>query len=516
MNETFVNTVRVLISEAIVYRNGIVAMFAAISLSMLGTGLMWPKVYTSDVTIKIDQKNIIQPLMEGTAVATSVDDIARNARELIYSRKIMSEILKYAGWMDSNPSAIEQEKIAENIKKRTTISGAGKNLVKIAYKDEDPERAKMTAQKLADLFVLESQVQQYEESKSAFEFIDRQVTEYHKKLIEAERKLKEFRTKHLDTLPGSDAEIAARIDTLRNQISENRLSLKEAEIKEASLERQLTGEAEISISVSREAQYQSRMAELQSELDTLRLSYKDDYPDIVSIEYQIGDLTKSIVAERDRREKAKNNKPKDAGAYVRENVAINPLYQELRKDLSANKTTVAMLRARLKELNRRLKEVLERGRSIHASDADLAELTRGYEVNRDLYQDLLKRREKARVSRNLDRDQQGMTLSIYEPAALPLKPTGLRFIHFMFGGIVLGVAVPVGLLFALQYVDPRVRSKEVLSEKLGLPVVGVIPVLHTATDTREMEDNFKILAGAGLGVVAIYILIGILRLRGIV
>lgn len=516
MNQTVANTIRILVSEAIVYRNIIVALFAVISLSMLGIGLMWTKHYSSDVTIKIDQKNIIRPLMEGTAVPTGVGDIARNARELIYSRKMMAEILKFAGWMDSNPSPVEQEKIVEGIKRRTSIEGVGKNLVKITYKDEDPERAKITAQRLAELFVAESRIQKYEESKAAFEFIDKQVAEYHKKLVEAESKLKEFRSKHLDSLPGTDADIAARINGLKDEIEKNRLDLKEAEIKKSSLERQLSGEAEVSISMSREAQYQTRIAELQTKLDTLRLSYKEDYPDIVSIKHQIEDIKQAIVDERERREKAKNSKPKNGSSFLSENVAINPLYQELRKDLSASKTTVVTLRARIKELKRRLNEELDRGRSIHVSDAELAELTRGYEVNRDLYQDLLKRREKARVSRNLDRDKQGLTLSIYEPAVLPLEPTGLRFLHFAIGGIFLGVAVPIGLLFALQYIDPRVRSKEVLSEKLGLPVIGVVPVLYAPADSDELELNIRILAAVGAGVIILYVLIGLLRLRGFI
>jgi polysaccharide chain length determinant protein (PEP-CTERM system associated) len=516
MNQTFNDTVRVLISEAIVYRNIIVAMFAAISISMLGIGLMWTKLYSADVTIKIDQKNIIRPLMEGTAVPTGVGDIARNARELIFSRKIMAEIIKFAGWMESKPSAIEREKIIDKIKRRTDIAGVGKNLVRITYKDEDPERAQKTAQRIGELFVAESRIQKFEESKAAFEFIDKQVAEYHKKLVAAEGKLKEFRTKHLDSLPGSDADISTRINNLKDQIEKNQLELKEAEIKQASLERQLTGEAEVSISLSRETQYATRIADLQTQLETLRLSYKEDYPDIVSIRHQIEDLKQAILEERVRREKKKNTTPKNGQSYISDNVATNPLFQELRKDLSIAKTTVAALRARIRELKRRLAGELERGRSVHVSDAELAELTRGYEVNRDLYQDLLKRRERARVSRNLDRDDQGFTLSIYEPAVLPLEPTGLRFVHFAIGGIFLGLAIPIGLLIALQYIDPRVRSRDVLAEKLGLPVIGVIPVLSAPADSRELEWNVKILAAVGAGVFLLYIFIGLLRLRGFI
>ena len=51
-----------------------------------------------------------------------------------------------------------------------------------------------------------------------------------------------------------------------------------------------------------------------------------------------------------------------------------------------------------------LNSELDRSRRIAASESALAELTRDYEVNRDIYQDLLKRRENARVSMNLDEE----------------------------------------------------------------------------------------------------------------
>ena len=74
--------------------------------------------------------------------------------------------------------------------------------------------------------------------------------------------------------------------------------------------------------------------------------------------------------------------------------------------------------------NRCCAEELARSRRIAASESALAELTRDYEVNRDIYQDLLKRRENARVSMNLDRASRGLTFRIQDPATMPLRPTG--------------------------------------------------------------------------------------------
>ena len=52
-----------------------------------------------------------------------------------------------------------------------------------------------------------------------------------------------------------------------------------------------------------------------------------------------------------------------------------------------------------------LNEELHRSGRIADSESALAELTRDYEVNRDIYQDLLRRRENARVSMELDREK---------------------------------------------------------------------------------------------------------------
>jgi len=125
----------------------------------------------------------------------------------------------------------------------------------------------------------------------------------------------------------------------------------------------------------------------------------------------------------------------------------------------------------------RLQQELNRGKLLHTGDARLAELTRDYQVNRDIYQDLLRRRESARVSMNLDRDRQGFTFKIQEPATLPLYPSGLRFWHFVAGGILLGLLIPVGLLYARLQFDPRIRIGNAISSRHKVPIAAVVPHL---------------------------------------
>jgi polysaccharide chain length determinant protein (PEP-CTERM system associated) len=253
--------------------------------------------------------------------------------------------------------------------------------------------------------------------------------------------------------------------------------LREAEVKEASLERQVSGEAESTADIFREGQYRVRIAELQSKLDTLRLSYRDTHPDIVQVKTQIQDLTDGLNAQRQRPEKTKRD----------ESVVNNPVYQQLRREQAQIQGTIEALQVRITELQRQLQGEIGRGKRLHSGDARLAELTRDYQINRDIYQDLLRRRENARVSMNLDRDRQGLTFKIQEPVTLPQSPVGPRFWHFVAGGMLLGVLLPMGLLLARLQLDPRIRVGSMIALAHKVPIVTIVPHLWSPTELKSLR-----------------------------
>lgn len=501
------NLVRLFITEAFYHRKAIVALFVVITLSALTLGLLWPKGYSVPTTILVDQRNIIQPLMQGAAVATETTDRSRMAREVIFGRKIMNQILHDAGWLERNPSPEEQEKIIEELVRRTSVTNVGQNLLRIEYKDKDPQRAFSTAKRYAELFIAEAVRTKTAESEAAFEFIDKQVTEYHEKLTKAEAALSEFRSANLDAQPGLEADVSERLSALQTRIEEASRELREAEIRKTSLEKQLTGEAEVASAMSRESQYRSRIADLQSQLETLRLSYHDTYPDIVRIRHQIDDLNQAITAERQRREQAKAS----GQPVVDENIVNNPMYQQLRRELSQTQVQIDTLTARIQQARERLQYELDRGRRMQGGASTLAELTRDYQVNREIYQDLLRRRENARVSMNLDRENQGLTFKIQEPAVFPLQPTGLRLWHFVAGGLMLGLLVPFGLLYGKLQVDPRIRIPTQIAETYQLPVLASVPQLWTQTEAVAVRRDIRWLSAWLMG--ALVIVVAVMALR---
>src|SRR2546427_9445479 len=223
---------KALVTESFHSRRLVVAIFVIVNAAMLTAGLLWPKGYTASTSILVDERTIIQPLMQGAAVATDALDRNKNAREVIFGRKIMDLVLENGGWLKTQPSVEEREFIIEEIKKRTVISTVGKNILRIEYRDVDPERAFRVTGKFAELFMQESIAAKAAESGAAFAFIEKQTQEYQDKLTRTEEELKELRSSTLDVRAGNDTEVTTRLNDLNKRIDAAMQELREAEVKE--------------------------------------------------------------------------------------------------------------------------------------------------------------------------------------------------------------------------------------------------------------------------------------------
>lgn len=472
--------------------------FAFISVSIVMIGNNWPKQYSSSTTIFVEEENVLGPLMQGAAVQTEVIDRSAIAREIIFGRNFMHKLIKQVYELDdaSEMDPLKQEQITNDIKRRLNISNVRTNLIKIEYSDSDPDRVYKIISNVAALYIEESLASKAQQSTDAFEFIDKQASEYKEKLQKAEAELKKFRSENVDAQPGMTEGIGRRSAELQNRKEQIMQELKEAKIRKNSLERQLSGEAIASTAFSRSEQYKVRIAELQSQLDTLRLSYHETYPDIVHLKSQIEDLREAVTLVEDQaRGDTKSN-------VIDERVLSNPVYQQLQRDLYDTNTNIATLESRLKDTEESIEKQLERARKVSIFEARLQELTRDYDVNNESYTDLMRRREQARVSMNIDVERKGLSLRIDEPAYRPHNPSGIRFLHFLIAGPVAGITAPVGLILLNLMFNSRIRTSRDISNNIGVPVLGSIPHLATPVERKKELVSLLVTGLVFLGSVA--------------
>jgi protein tyrosine kinase modulator len=360
------------------------------------------------------------------------------------------------------------------------------------------------------VFIKASSDEQRSESREAFLFIDNQVKQYKDQLVLAEERLKEFSAYNFD---GRDGDVDASISRLRSQIEELKISLDEDKETVIALNKQLENESEYSTQKFKADIYGERLNDLETQRNTLLLSYTEDYPDVVSLTYQIEDVKKSMRDAASAEKKKGKARPKVSASD--EDAVLNPLYQELRSRLSQINTDILAKRKRLSAFEKLQEDEYERRKRIAERGAQEAELTRDYNVTKRIYEDMLERKEKARLSMTLNIEGQGVTYRIQEPALPPLNPVGLRFLHFVLMGPFLGLFAVLGLVVLYVLVDPRIRFSENLA---GFPVktLAVIPHINTKFSKRVMRTDIIVCFILGIAIMAIYVALAYLSKMGLI
>ncbi|GGC73013.1 XrtA system polysaccharide chain length determinant [Marinobacter halophilus] len=452
-------------------------VFAAVSFIVLAVGFLWPYKYQSQVIIFVDDRNIIQPLMEGRAVTTKISEKASAARELLWSRTVMEKIAKDTDVFGDNAENLSQEALAgrvSGIRSGMSVATRGDNYFSIGFSASSPLRAFQVAQKLGQSFIEENSNRKRAESRSAYEFIDKQVKSYERQIAGVEARLQQFLSENVE---GTEANANARMANLQSRLELAELEREELQTRANALDRQM---AEIDPRI-RQGQtldaYQVRINSMEEQLDALRLRYHDTYPDIIILREQIAEL-------RNQQQRALATQEESPRSFGDMNIA-NPVYQDIRSTLVTTNTDIETVETRIQSIQRLIAEQTMRMERIQENKTQYSDLTRDLEVNREIYDDLLKRREKARVSMHLDIEGQGLNYRINETAQYPNNPSGPKFSMFALAGLFVGFVAPFGAVAALLQVDPRIRSREQIEDVLELSILEQLPEVRTPFEKRR-------------------------------
>lgn len=454
----------------------VLATGACAAFAVLGYGFLWQEKYEVTTKLYADRQNIISPLLAGQAQVTKIENRKQVVRDLMLSPRIVEKIVIEEGFLSGGESAAELASKVSSVTSRVNVKMLGESYISVNFADTNPERAYSVVTRLVDFFIRESSANKKSQSKQAFLFIDRQAESYKEQLRQAEESLKTFKANNLD---GTEARVTGRIDGLRVGISDIELELEQITAEIQSLETQVRKENRYLSRKAKADMQGDRIREAQNQLDNMRLSLTDNHPDVIALIQHIDGLRDSI------------NDIDDSEVIPSGQGVENPLYDKLREQLSTAQVTKSTTTKKLSALKRRLTEEHDRAKRIAARNAELQELTRDYDVTKGLYEDLLNRKEKARLSMTLDIEGQGVTYKIQEPAQFPLSPSGLSFIDFVFIGCVIGIAVPLALAVALVLLDPRMRFPALLDESYGLPVLGVVPHFVSLPEKRVRKREIK-------------------------
>lgn len=482
MNIHPVDELKITLRETWQHRKWLSLVFLIVVLIVLVAGMFAPKKYTSSATLMLEGNNIMKPLMGKRAVVTGAAGWVRNARETIFIKSVLEEVIMKVDW-GSNVNLNDElvvDGLIRRIRANAEVKGVGKDFIRFEFSSTDKKRAFEVTRHLTDAFILKLQGENREKSKEAFDFISEQVDAYHIKLKSSEDRLRRFKDENFD---GTIQNASSRLSQIEQSLEKAKIILSELKFKKKSLQKQLAGEAQVSNTNQIEKNYLKRIAALEEKLDQLRLSYHDSYPDIVSIKVQIEELRNNI-AELNQSGVSEYSSMEDSekSDYV-------PLFQEIRSELSKVEANIHAQTVRIKKLNDLLVEQNSKLSKLNRNEAELAELTRDYTVNKDIYQDLLMKRENARVSMNIELEQKGSLFKIVNPASIPTTPTGLNYIYFWLFAPLAGLGAVLGLVYGFINIDQKIRYSNAVVDFVDVPILATIP--HAVNSTERLEARQK-------------------------
>ena len=477
MRLTFEQNAHILGKEAFSHRRFVAGTFIAVTALATIAGLTWPKVYQSTSMILVNNKPLIDPLLKGAAYQPNVgQQRAKIAQDLITSREIMVPAMAKAGFFKKEMSARQKAGILKDARSRATVTDLGTNLISVSFKDSNPVRAYHLTKAVVAEFIGQDRASALKQATGAYAFLDQQVVAYRFRIAAEGQELKKLKANTLDANQTYARYERRRIGHLRSAYDKSRIELKEDQARVRVLEQELTGHGQNNSILAQEGLDRSRLIADEAQLQKLRLNYRRTYPGIQVLNSEIQTLQARLVKLSAQEQALHPGQQSFAFA-----VGSGPFFQHLEHDLNDTQARIATLQAKVTESQQLLASQTAALRNSQGS-SPVSALLRDYDVNQQTLDGLLKRREQARVSLNLNKQQQALSFRVYEPANLPADPLGPPFALFVIGGMILGLVLPFGLLYGRTQMDARVRAEAVIPETLNLPLLAVVPHLYAPSE----------------------------------
>lgn len=460
-------------------------------------GMLFPKYYVSSTTLKLQGEGVMQPLMRERAEMAESEDWLRDARQIVLSEDVLWKVINKSEWGDVDlNSPIVISGLESMIRTNADIISTGDAYIQFVYKDKDRRRAFEITHNLANEFMNYLMAEKRKKSEDAFDFIGTQVDVYKSNLVASEERLKKFKKDNFDgTIEGA----VTRIFRLEQQLETVTIDLDGRRFKLASLEKQATKESTLKKGSDQSAAIYRRIAQLNTELDQMRLIYHDNYPDVIALQSRIDELKRSVgdsdeFSDVTRGEQTKGNQ--------------RGLFSQLRVEISTIKGEIAAMNVRKTKLQALLVEQKEKSVRLRGAEAELAELTRDYNVNKNIYQDLLMRRENARVTMNIELEEKGASFQVVKPAKIAETTEGVKFWMFFLLAPLVGLVSPILAAFAVVSLDQKIRYPQAISEFVDAPILLTIPHYKNDSDVighkrdRSMVVLVILISAAVYGLVA--------------
>ena len=483
-----------------------------------------PDVYISTISIAVDGQQISKNLVPST-MTLGVEGRLRVLSQKILSRARLGQIAEQFGLYPE----LKRERQSGEIIAKTVRSDIGLQVrsegdtsedarvtFDISYRGTDPEKVRQIADSLALFYIEENKKDRQQHVAGTTEFLQAQLKETKEKLEEQERRVADYKQRHIEELPEHLVANLATLGQLRAQVDNHSAGLATAQQRREMLRRRLalinsTPLANTTLvavgggssapsngadgrSTSDGVTPATDLEGMKARLAQLLVRFSEKHPDVVQLRKEIAALEQRIASQVGTMSPAGLTKTPSVPALPQ---AISPTQMVTAAAESARRTTeltnLQTESAGLElEIQRHISEVArlkeqisvyqDRVASAPKRDQELQTLTRDYTSTHGLYLSLLKQLDEAMLAGNLDQSQQGEQFSVMEPAFYPRDPAGPRRRLLSVGAIVLSLGAGLLIVLFRELVNPAFHKIEELRAFTTVEILGSVPKIATEAE----------------------------------
>ena len=463
--------------------------FALVSASTaIVTGRL-PNLYRSEAMIMVVPQGVTDSYVM-PAVTRRIEERLPAITQQILSRTRLEPIIEQFNLYPEARAGGINEAIIKRMRDSIYIAPARANAFYVSYIGSDPHTVLKVTERLTSSVITENVTSRSTLAEGTSQFLEAQLEEARRRLIEHEQRLETYRRTYSTELPSSVTSNLQVMQNMQMQIQRVVESTNRDKDRRMAVLRQiddLRADIEANGSAEPTGTTAQELAAAKVTLAGLEQRFTASHPEIGIVKRRIRDLEVKVAAEVAATPSAA---PRPTPAQKR----LADFQAEvawLDRQIASKQSDEAQLSAEIDAYERRVDAAPTR-------ESEMVELTRDYSTLQQIYASLLTKREESEVAADLEKRQIGEQLQLVDPARLPEKPFSPNRQRINLLGLLGGLALGVALLALMEYRDGTFRSDDELSRVLALPVLAVVPAMASMVERRRARAR-QLALNVGLG-----------------
>ncbi len=474
-----------------------------------------PDVYRADTTILVVAQRVPDIYVK-TTVTSNIQDRLQSISPQILSRSRLEPILVDLNLYADRRLREPMEDVVAYMRSKVEVITLRGDAFMVAYQSESPVLAQQVTERLASLFIEENLRDREVQAEQTGQFLESQLIDARKRLIEHEKRLEDFRMRNAGSLPTQAQNNFQAVQTLQMEAQGITDSLERDRDRRLVIERSLADLTGVVDDLSDPARVNTgddtpkgpaatELATAREALRNLRTRLKPEHPDVIRGE--------RIVAELEQKARQEQVAMAAAAAGTSPTSTAIPVSASerrargLRDEMNQISATIRTKEGRLAKLQEDLANYRGRLDAAPARESEMTELMRDYGTLQSTYQSLLAKREESKIATNVERRQIGEQFRVLDPPRRPERPYSPNRPLVQAAGTLLGLALGLGVIVLLEVRDQTLHKEADVLETLDLPVLATVPRMRNAAERRTHLRQVLGLSGAAVGGIGVAIAI---------